>query len=130
MIEERFVGRGLVFPIELDIKGTPLVTSGVKLINSSIKMILGWSFMHRIFLSAFGSRCTDLLEEPNDYTLRQLVEHFTYAALKTWEPRINVTSVVAYRTKEVRLNLKIQYKVRSSGLEHTFIYPFYREVIH
>lgn len=130
MIEERFIGKGLIFPIELDSKGYPVVSSGLKLINSSIKMILGWQFMHRIFLSAYGSRCRGLLEEPNDYTLRQLVEHFAYSALIKWEPRIVLTKVTAYRTDESKLNLKIEYKIKSSGLEHTFIYPFYREVIY
>jgi len=128
MIEEKFIGKGMIFPIELDSTGFPVVSSGVRLINSSIKMILGWTFMHRIFLSQFGSRCYSLLEEPNDLTLRQLVEHFAYDALSKWEPRIILDTVSASRTEDTKLSLSISYRVKSSGLEHTFIYPFYREV--
>lgn len=128
MIEERFIGKGLVFPIEITPGGGPLMTSGPKLINSSIKMILGWNYMQRIFQSNFGSRCTNMLEEPNDLTLRQLIEHFAFDAITFWEPRITLTDVTAYRTEETKLKLRISYKVKNSGLEHTYIFPFYREI--
>ena len=130
MIEEKFIGKGLIFPIELDSTGFPVVSSGIKLINSSIKMILGWTFLQRIFLSNFGSRCYNLLEEQNDLTLRQRVEHFANDALNKWEPRIVLDTVSAFRTADTKLSLRISYRVKSSGLEHTFIYPFYREVIY
>lgn len=130
MIEERFVGRGLVFPIVVTPSGGVQVSSGTELINASIKMILGWDFLQRIFLSPFGSRCVDLLEEPNDPFLKQLVQHFAYEALNRWEARIILLSVQAITTDDKSLKLEISYRIKSSGLEHTFVYPYYRQVIY
>lgn len=130
MIEDKFVGRGLIFPIQITPSGGVRVSSGIELLNASIKMILGWDFLQRIFLSSFGSRCTDLLEEPNDPFLKQMVEHFAYEALVRWEKRIVINSVEATTTGDSTLLLQIRYRIKSSGLEHTFVYPYYRQIIH
>src|SRR5690348_3206299 len=129
-VADNIVGKGLVFPIELNSTGSPVLKTGFDLINSSIKIILSWPFKHKIFLSEFGSRLAAILEEPNDDLLRGLVEHFTYEALLRWERRIEVLEVVAERRSPDSLDVLITYRIKNSGLEDTFVFPFYTKQIY
>lgn len=125
-----YVGKGLIFPIQIDSKGSPVIGTGFPLINSSIKIILSWTFRTRIFLSEFGSRLSGLLEEPNDDILLHLVEHFAYEALTKWERRIDILDTLAVRTSDAGLTLRITYRIKNSGLENTFVFPFYTAIIY
>lgn len=130
MATVNYVGKGLTFPIELDSKGSPVLKTGFELINSSIKIILSWPFLQRIFLSEFGSRLEDLLEEPNDELMKSLVKNFVYEALTKWETRIDILEVDTKRTKPESLEIGIRYRVRATGLENIFTFPFYKEIIY
>lgn len=123
-----YIGRGIIFPIELSANGGHVIRTGTVLINSSLKIILSWPFLSRIFLSEFGSRLEDLLEEPNDDLLRSLVKHFIFDAITKWEKRVNVLEVDTKRTSPERLIIGVRYRVKNTGLEETFTFPFYKEI--
>lgn len=129
-VTDNIVGKGLVFPIELSSTGSPVLKTGFDLINSSIKIILSWPFKQKIMLSEFGSRLGALMEEPNDDLLKGLVEHFTYEALLKWERRIEVLEVLAERRLPDTLDVTIRYRIKNSGLEDTFVFPFYTKQIY
>lgn len=130
MAAQNYIGTGLIFPIQLNSKGAPVMGTGIPLINSSIKIILGWSYLSRIFLSEFGSRLEDLLEEPNDELLGALVKNFLYDALMKWETRINILEIDSKRIEPTKLIVGIRYRVKNTGLEETFVFPFYKEIIY
>lgn len=127
---EQYIGKGPVFPIQLNSTGGPILSTGFDLINSSIRLIIAWPYFHRIFLSEFGSRLPDLLEEPNDDLLRRLVEHFSFEALLKWERRIEVLQVDAQRRKSETLDVAITYRLKNTGLEQTFVFPLYTKIIY
>ena len=130
MAKINYIGKGVVFPIELNAKGGPIIDTGFKLINSSIKAILLWPKYKRIFLSEYGSLVSSLLEEPNDILLGGLVQNFLVESLTTWEKRIEIleTSVVGINTELI--NISIKYRLTNTNLEETFVFPFYRNIIY
>ena len=128
MAIENFVGKGIVFPIELDSTGTPVNKTGIELINSSIKLILGWD-NDRIFLSQFRNRLNDLIEEPNDEVLSSLVRFFIFDSLRIWEKRIEVLDITISIPDPSRLDASIYYRITNTNLEAIFTFPFYREIV-
>jgi len=124
-----YIGKGLVFPIIIDNGGSPVTATGFDLVNSSIRMIIGWSLRTRIFISGFGSPVESLIEEPNDDLLKGIAEYFIYQALTKWEKRIDLQDVVVTRTVPEKLDIEIKYKLKASGLEEILIYPFYTSII-
>lgn len=125
---DQFLGKGIVFPIELTPHGLPIISGGLELIKSSILMILSCPQRQRIFLSSFSSRVEELLEEPNDDLMQGLTKFFIMDALKTWEKRIQVTQIDLYRTDVHKLYVEITYVVKTSGLKDVITFPFYKEI--
>lgn len=129
-----FIGQGLIFPIELE-NGRGKIFTGFDLIRSSIKMILSWPYNQRFFLSQFGSKLEDVLEEPNDDILQNLVYTFISDALSTWEKRIELISVEMNRNDEdnsagYSLFISLTYRIINSQIEDNFVFPFYRKIIY
>lgn len=123
-----YIGKGLTFPITIDEGGSPVTATGFPLVNSSIKMIIGWTLNTRIFLSGFGSNISELLEEPNDDLLKGITEYLIYQSLLTWEKRIDLEDVKVSRTQPERLDIEVKYKLKTSGLEEILVYPFYTSI--
>lgn len=123
-----YIGNGITFPIQLDVNGAPVISTGFTLVNSSIKLILGWSLRSRIFLSPFGSILESLLEEPNDDLLKGMAEYFIYQSLATWEKRIEIIAVNVRRNQPEKLDIEIQYRLRATGLEEILVYPYYTSI--
>jgi uncharacterized protein len=126
MAQIDYLGKGIIFPIELTPQGLPIIRSGPDLIKSSIKMILMWPVRQRIFLGEFGSRIDELLEEPNDDLLKGLVEFFIVDALRTWEKRIDVLDVSVERLAPETIDVEIRYRIKTNQLEDILTFPLYR----
>lgn len=119
------LGKGIVFPVQL-LNGAPVVVTGTDLIESSLKLILGWPYRDRFFLARFGSRIEELLEEPSGALLENMIEYFIFDSIRTWEPRIRLrnTSIV-YNGKD-KVEVLIEYTVVQSETRESFVYPFYK----
>lgn len=121
-----YLGRGLKFPLQLT-QGKADTAVDLDLINQSIRIILDTPIGTRLFLPDFGSRLKDLLFEPNDEVLFDLLSYFIIEALDNWEKRIKVLSVdcVAEGTK---VHCTINYRSLNSNEVESYIYPFYRKI--
>jgi hypothetical protein len=127
MTNRVYLGRGLEFPIRL-LQGKGTITSDVSLINQSIKIILDTPIGSRLFLPDFGSRLSELLFEPNDEVLHDLLSLFISQSLDKWENRIKVLGVDCAIENELAVSCTISYKVLNSNEIESFIYPFYKKV--
>jgi len=127
-IDQNYIGKGIIFPVELDSKGFSVIRTGILLINSSIKMILSTPLRQRIFLGKFGSGVENTLGEPNDDVLKGLVEHYIYDSLKNWEQRIIVTAITIARTRPEAMDVSVYYTVKTTGLEGVLTFPFYKSL--
>jgi len=124
-----FIGNGLVFPIQLD-NGRGVISSGFDLIRGSIKNILAFKYGTRFFLAEFGSRINDLLEEPNDEILQNLVKRFIIDAITQWEKRVSTVDSSIIMIDDTSIQVSISYQIRNSQTTDNFVYPFYRQIIY
>jgi phage baseplate assembly protein W len=87
-------GRGIAFPPRVGSDGRLAWSEGELNIRQAIEIILKTEERERINLPGFGGGLRKFLFEPNSVTTRFQIEDGITRALKAWEPRILVTSVV------------------------------------
>jgi len=122
-----FIGRGLTFPIRL-VNGAPPIDSGFTIIRASIATILSFQFGERFMLGEFGSRLNDLIEEPNDQILENVINTFIVDAITRWEKRITQISATLIRPDAWSIDLNLVYQVKNVQNSDNFVYPFYRQL--
>ena len=124
------IGTGLRAPDSFSkSSGKVRYNTGLERINQSICHILGTRLGERFFEPEFGSRIYELIFEPNDYILKDLLIIYIKEALTRWEPRIKVLEVnpvVIEYENEVPIN--ITYNLINTNTIYNFVYPFTREV--
>lgn len=128
----RFIGSGLIFPIQLDSQGRAITDNSLELLRTSIVHILATPKHFKWFNEKFGVRLWEVLEEPNDAVGIALVKTFVTEAISLWEPRVQLLEVKLEVDKATleKVNIEIKYKVRNSKTVDSFIYAFYKELIY
>jgi phage baseplate assembly protein W len=128
--QEQLIGTGLELPNTFDeITGKTLSNSGLERINQSINHILSTRIGERFFLPEFGSRLYELVFEPNDYILEDLLKLYVSEALSKWEKRIKlleVTPVIEKGGNTVPIN--IYYNLINTNMTANYVYPFNRDL--
>lgn len=114
---------GLLFPFSL-VSGKPPIISGVDLIEASLKIILSWPMFTRFYESEFGSRIHEVIEEPNDDILINLINRFVIDAISTWEQRIELIQASIYKPSIEKLNVTLVYRIKELNIEETFYYNY------
>lgn len=122
-----YVGKALKFPLEVDAKGSAVVTSGVDTLKQSITNILSWD-NPRFFLPTFISKVYEVLEEPNIGVSHNLIRTYTIEAIKKWENRLDLVSVEVISDDESKVQVEIIFRVKETQLEETMVYPFYKVI--
>jgi phage baseplate assembly protein W len=88
------LGTGATFPFLPDpVTGSLDWSSGAALVQQSIRLILQTDPGERVMRPTFGAGLRRYLMDPNTPATRAQIALDVQAALKTWEPRITVTSV-------------------------------------
>jgi phage baseplate assembly protein W len=129
MNEGSFLGVGWAFPFELDEKGNVASSFFEKSIAESVRIILSTSKGERVMRPDFGCEINDLVFAPNNTATISAICHYIEEALVKWEPRIIVDKVIAEVDEfdESRINISINYKIRSVNTYFNMVYPFYLE---
>lgn len=127
---DKYIGKGLVFPINVNSTGGVSLTTGFEVIHSSIRIILSWLYGTRFFLGEFGSKLEELIEEPNDLILAAQVRFFIIEAITRWEKRITPLEVSINRKDEHSINIILRYQLINSKIENTFVFPYYSQLIY
>lgn len=114
---------GLLFPISL-VGGKPPISSGIDLIHASLQIILSWPMFTRFYESEFGSRIHEVIEEPNDDILINLVNRFVIDAISTWEQRIHLIETSIEKPSMDKLRVTLVYRIKELNIEDTFYYNY------
>lgn len=128
MTNSTYLGTAMRKPVAL-INGAGMVVSGSIVIEQSIIDILSTPKNSRFFLREYGSRLHELLYEPNDDILHSMMRLFIFEAIRDWEGRAKFINV-EFDTDGAKTDCQIWYRELSSNEIKSFIYPFYRELIH
>lgn len=94
MLDEGAVfGRGISFPPRVGADGRVAWSAGPTNVAEMIEVVLRTEPGERLFLPEFGGRLGRFLFENNTVATRRLIAEQIGAALKRWEPRVELRSV-------------------------------------
>lgn len=127
MATQSFLGKGWAFPIRVGPGGGIATASDEEAIAQSIGLILRTSPGERVMLPEFGCGLADLAFAPLNHQTLSRVSRQVEAALRDWEPRVEVEEVSAQidPTNESRLLIAISYRIRATNARGNRVYPFY-----
>ena len=128
MIDDKIVGKGIIFPLRV-VNGTIPIDSGIDLIRSSLKVILRWD-NDRYFLGEFRSKLKELLEDPNDLILIGLVQHFIVKQITKWETRITLLEAPKILQENNKLSIQLTYRINKTAEKDSFVFPFYTKPLY
>lgn len=121
------LGSGLAFPLRVDHRGGLALAGGEEDVEQAIRLILSTAPGERSMRPGFGCAVHDLVFEAIDAAMVGRVDAAVRAALKRWEPRIEVTDIDfdLTHTREGRLDIVVGYRVRLTNNKRNLVYPFY-----
>ncbi len=125
-MERAYLGQGIKYPTKI-VNGTVQLANDDSLIQQSISIILSTPKGSRFMLPEFGSRLNEVLFEPNDEVLQDMLKVFIYEAISEWETRVRFSNV-SFTISENAVFCEIFYKVLRSNEINSFVYPFYRQL--
>lgn len=118
--------RGWGFPIGISETGKIKTTTGRRLIEQSIQLVLSTSKGERVTRPEFGCELNQLVFAPNNPdTLGRIVSTIN-EALAQWEPRVTIENVEAQpsSTDPARVDISIECTIDETGerldLDHLF----------
>jgi phage baseplate assembly protein W len=92
--EAALFGQGIAFPPRLGADGRFEWAIGERSVRDSIRIVLTTEPTERIMLPSFGAGLRSFLFEPNIPSTHRLMEERIAHAIRRWEPRVALTSVV------------------------------------
>ncbi|MBE1160678.1 GPW/gp25 family protein [Dyella acidiphila] len=123
-----FLGRGWSFPPRFDPRTKQAVmVADSEDIAESLRILLSTQPGERVMLPHYGCALRRMVfEEASEQTVTQIKEMIRKAIL-FYEPRISVNSMDAQLVDALsgRLEIVIDYTIRSTNTRHNLVYPFY-----
>lgn len=128
-MNRNILGKGWKFPIQMDVHGNIATSSYEKSIEESIRIILSTTPGERVMHPDFGCRINENVFFPNASRTVALAIRYVEDAIIKWEPRVILKSVTGEADPEnpVKINIKINYEIRSVNTFFNMVYPFYLE---
>jgi phage baseplate assembly protein W len=123
-----FLGRGWTMPVELDPRtGLVARVAYEEDIRQSILIILETSPGERVMRANFGCGIHELLFAAVDSTVIQQIRSTVGEALRRCEARIDVLDITVDEaaTREGKLLVEIEYRVRKTNQTGNLVFPFY-----
>ena len=126
--DKAFLGRGWAYPVAPDAaRSNVALAEHEEDIRQAVRIIIETGRGERVMRPDFGAGLNEFMFEPINNTTMALIRHRVEEALITWEPRIRVKSVdvSAPEPAKGRLEIAIEYEVRSTNTFYNVVYPFY-----
>lgn len=122
-----FLGTGWRFPILPDASGSLGYASGDENVEQSLHVLLMTTLGDRVMRPTFGTRTDRLVFAPGSIRFLRLLETTVRDAIRDWEARIDVDSVVAEAdaSDATRVLVSIAYRVRQTNTRGNLVFPFY-----
>ena len=124
--QPKYLGTGLSFPLQSNVQGGLKLSAEAQKVKESIWLILRTDLGERVYRPDFGCRLSELAFAPINHDTLLRIKIYVLEALKKWEPRIDVDEVRADPdTIAGRVNIVIDYRLKSYPDLYSFVYPFY-----
>ena len=125
-----FLGRGWSFPPTFSkTKREVEMTADEEDIQRSLEILLSTSPGERFLQPKYGCSLDALLFEPLTTTMKTYITGVIKQALLLFEPRIELHDVSLDTAGETagRVDIVIEYTVRTTNSRYNLVYPFYRQ---
>jgi phage baseplate assembly protein W len=123
-----FLGRGWSFPpIFSKFEKEVMMLEAEEDIRSSIEIILSTEMGERVLVPGFGWKRNLWLFESMGTTTATVMQTEIETALLVFEPRINLNEVrlLPGAKEEGKVNILVDYTVRSTNTRYNLVFPFY-----
>ncbi|HET7332117.1 GPW/gp25 family protein [Dyella sp.] len=125
---ENFLGRGWSFPPRFDPRTKEVVmVSGTDDIAESLRILLSTTPGERVMLPAYGCDLRRMVfEEISEQAITE-IKDMVRKAILFFEPRVTLNRIDAQLVDPMagRLELLLDYSVRTTNTRHNMVYPFY-----
>lgn len=125
-----FLGRGWSFPPTFD-KNKRQVTmvSNERDIEESLSILLSTGLGERVMRPDYGCRLGDYQFEALNTTLKTYLEGLVRDAILYYEPRIRLNGVTVDDSGQIegRVDILVDYTVKTTNSRFNFVYPYYLE---
>ena len=125
--ERDFLGKGLRFPVSVNLNGGVSSSQYEENIRQCIFIILGTAPGERIYRPDFGCRIHDLMFSPNNPITAAAAEVYCEEAIYKYEPRVAkvVCRAGANPDEPNRLDVRIEYVIAGKNDKRNLVFPFY-----
>ncbi|MEN0045521.1 MAG: GPW/gp25 family protein [Bacteroidota bacterium] len=129
--ENKFLGTGWSFPPTFQASsGEVILVEGVKDINESLHILLSTSLGERVMQPEYGCNLKDYQFEPLNATTIGFIRDLIASAILYYEPRIRVYNISVTQDNgqeaiEGRVEISVDYVVRSTNSRYNYVYDFY-----
>lgn len=126
--QHSFLGRGWSFPPAFSKSEKEVqMLEGEADVQSSIEIILSTELGERVMLPGFGWKRDRWLFESLSTTTATVMQKEIQTALLVYEPRIDINEVTLQPDQglEGKVNIIVDYTVRSTNTRYNLVYPFY-----
>jgi phage baseplate assembly protein W len=125
--DREFLGRGLRFPVSVNLNGGVSSSQLEENVRQSIFIILGTAPGERINRPYFGCQIHDLMFAPNNDLTSARAEIYCEEAIYKFEPRIERVTCKASRNGDEpnRLDIRIEYVIAGKNDKRNLVFPFY-----
>ena len=113
----RFLGTDVADTgLHTDATGALATVDGDAAVRQAVILLLSTTPGERLMRPDYGSHLNRLAFAPNDQTTAGLAIHYVGAALRRWEPRVDVLHLDAYPDPDrpELLVIELRYRVRTS----------------
>ena len=125
--EKDFLGKGLRFPVSINLNGGVSTSQYEENVRQSLFVILGTAPGERISRPRFGCRIHDLMFAPNNPVTAARAEVFCEEAILKFEPRVERVVCLAQANADEpnRLDIRIEYVIAGKNDKRNLVFPFY-----
>ncbi len=126
-MSREFVGHGWAFPVHADATGRIALTSDDREIEESIRLILATAPGERPMRPEFGCAVHEYVFAPADASTAGAIGAAVRAALRYWEPRIEVGDVTVSLegAGDGVLYIDVGYSILGTNDPRNLVFPFY-----
>ena len=126
-MSREFVGHGWAFPVHADATGRIALTSDEREIEESIRLILATAPGERPMRPDFGCAVHEYVFAPADASTAGAIGAAVRAALRYWEPRIEVGDVTVSLegAGDGVLYIDVGYSILGTNDPRNLVFPFY-----
>lgn len=126
MVSDRpFLGTGWGFPPSFNKANQNVVmVKDREDIEESLSILLSTTIGERVMQPRYGCNLKQFLFEPLNASIESYIRKLVEEAILYFEPRIDPLGV-SLEAEDGKLEITVDYKIRSTNTRSNFVYPFY-----